>query len=354
MNLLVAEQFGEYFARLPLVKAPTIVNGNALRIDWNEVVPRESLSYILGNPPFSGKKEQDVGQKAAMAEVFAGVKGAGVLDFVAAWYLLAARYMRETSIRCAFVSTNSITQGEQVGVLWGELYRLGMRIQFAHRTFKWSNEARGKAAVHCVIVGFGCVDIIPKRLFDYEDARSEPQELAATTINAYLADAPEIVLTRCERPLQPVPEINKGSEATDFGFLFMEPQERVELVTAWPAAKPWLRRAYGADELINGIERWCLWLVDITPDQLRALPPLLSRVDRVREARRASGKARTREWASQPTLFSENRQPTLAYLAVPKVSSERRNFLPMAFLTADDIATGSLQVIPGALILGLS
>jgi len=348
MNLRVAEQFGEYFARLPLTKAPTIVHGNALRIDWNALVPREKLSYILGNPPFVGKKEQNAAQKADMTHVFAGVKGAGVLDFVAAWYLLAAKYVQGTTIRCAFVSTNSITQGEQVGVLWSELYRLGMHIQFAHRTFKWSNEARGKAAVHCVIVGFGDIDVGSKRLFDYADAQSEPHELAASHINAYLADAPEIVVLRREAPLQDVPGINKGSEATDFGHLFLDSVERASLLSKCPQASKWLKRTYGADELINTIERWCLWLVDVEPGQLRALPPLLERIESVRRDRLASGKARTREWATQPTLFSENRQPTVPYLAIPKVSSERRSFLPIAFLTPDDIATGSLQVVAGA------
>ena len=346
MNLLVAEQFGEYFVRLPLKKSATIVHGNALRINWKDVVPPEELSYILGNPPFVGKKEQSAAQKSDMRRVFAGVKGAGVLDFVAAWYLLAAKYIHGATIRCAFVSTNSITQGEQVGVLWAELYRLGVHIQFAHRTFKWSNEARGKAAVHCVIVGFGDTDARRKRLFDYVSPESEPNEVDARSINAYLCDASEILIERRDDPISNAPGINKGSEATDFGYLFADSVERADILQAHPHADRWLRRVYGSDELINDNERWCLWLVGIAPQELRSIPEFSRRVEGVRAARAASGKARTRDWASQPSLFSEIRQPKSRYLAIPKVSSERRAYLPMRFLEPDDIATGSLQVIP--------
>ncbi|MFN3310970.1 MAG: DNA methyltransferase [Thermomonas sp.] len=349
MNLRVSEQFGENVVRLPLRKSATIVHGNALRIDWNAVVPAERLSYILGNPPFVGKKEQTAEQKADMAAVFAGVKGAGVLDFVCAWYMKAAVLMQANSaLRTAFVSTNSITQGEQVGILWAELYRRGMHIQFAHRTFKWSNEARGKAAVHCVIIGFSQSEFSQKRLFIYEAVDGEPHEVIADNINPYLADAVDVFVIRRESPICEVPPINKGSEATDFGHLFLEPSERAELLATTPEASRWLRRVYGGDELINGIERWCLWLMDARPEELRRMPAVLARVERVRLERAKSGKARTREWAAQPTLFSENRQPEVPYLAVPKVSSERRSYLPIAFLSPDVIATGSIQVVPGA------
>jgi hypothetical protein len=374
MNLRVQEQFGNRFVRLPLTHSATIVHGNALRMDWNEVVPANELDFILGNPPFVGKKEQSAAQKADMTLVWKGVKGAGVLDFVSAWYLRAAEYIqarhsRESGnpaalategldsrfrgndgIRCAFVSTNSITQGEQVGVLWSELYRRGIHIQFAHRTFKWSNEARGKAAVHCVIVGFGCESIEPRRLFEYETLDGEPHEIAAKNINPYLADAVDVLISRRDRPICEAPEINKGSEATDFGHLFLEPNEKASLVASTPNASRWLRRVCGGEELINGVERWCLWLVGAGPEELRRMPEVLERVERVRKGRESSGKARTKEWAAQPSLFSENRQPDTAYLAVPKVSSERRNYLPIAHLTPEIIATGSLQVLPNATV----
>jgi hypothetical protein len=349
MNLRVSEHFGENVVRLPLKKSATIVHGNALRLDWNEVVPASELDYVLGNPPFIGKKEQNTEQKADMSVVFKGVKGAGVLDFVTAWYVKAAEMMQvNPAIRSAFVSTNSISQGEQVGVLWSELYRRGMHIQFAHRTFRWSNEAKGKAAVHCVIVGYSSQEDGEKRLFDYQSVGSEPQELTVRIINAYLVDGVEVLITRREHPLSASPEVNKGSEATDFGHLFLDVEERKTLLLSSPLAAKFLRKAYGSDELINHIERWCLWLSDASPEELRNMPAVLERIEKVRKARSASGKARTREWASRSSLFSENRQPAIGYLAIPKVSSERRTYLPMAFLSSSDIATGSLQVLPDA------
>jgi hypothetical protein len=331
-----------------------------------------------------------------MATVTTGIHGAGVLDFVAGWYVKAARYLTaeinpfgqiieraapgrkkfkdvrfgkgeaamndmfldaaevevksRRAVRCAFVSTNSITQGEQVGVLWSWLLSQGLHIQFAHRTFQWMNEAPGKAAVHCVIVGFGCESIEPRRLFEYETLDGEPHEIAAKNINPYLADAVDVLISRRDRPICEAPEINKGSEATDFGHLFLEPNEKASLVASTPNASRWLRRVCGGEELINGVERWCLWLVGAGPEELRRMPEVLERVERVRKGRESSGKARTKEWAAQPSLFSENRQPDTAYLAVPKVSSERRNYLPIAHLTPEIIATGSLQVLPNATV----
>jgi hypothetical protein len=351
MNLKVSEEFGQYYARLPLKKAPHIVHGNALRIDWNEVVPAYRLSYLLGNPPFVGKKEQSAEQKADLQYVFADMKGAGTLDFVTCWYRKSAEYIAENpEIRVAFVSTNSITQGEQVGILWPDLFRRGIRIHFAHRTFQWNNEARGKAAVHCVIVGFGLQELTAKWLFDYDTLQSEPHAITATNINPYLVDGPNVVAEKRTKPISAILEISKGSEATDFGHLIFTPEEKKLLVSTEPDAEKWLKRFVGGEELINGIERWCLWLVGVAPSELKIMPNVLEKVDLVRDARLASGKARTREWAAMPTLFSENRQPVCKYLAIPKVSSERRNFIPIDFLPQDYIASGSLLVVPDATI----
>ena len=199
MNLRVSEEFGSYFVRLPLRKSATIVHGNALRTDWREIVKPEALSYILGNPPFGGAKYIDEKQRADMAAIFADVPSAGLLDFVAAWYRKAADYMADNLvIKSAFVSTNSITQGEQVGVLWPDLLKRGVRIHFAHRTFQWSSEARGKAAVHCVIIGFALHDAEEKRIFDYETPQAEPHEIKARNINPYLVDASDLVIGRRE------------------------------------------------------------------------------------------------------------------------------------------------------------
>ena len=201
MNLRVSEEFGQYFSRLPLEKSAAIVHANALQLDWREIVRPEELNYILGNPPFGGKQYQSNEQKADMARVFADVKGAGVLDFVAAWYRKAADYMADNpTIKTAFVSTNSITQGEQVGVLWADLLKRGVKIHFAHRTFQWSSEARGKAAVHCVIIGFALHDTAEKRIFEYETPQAEAHEIKAKNINPYLVDAPDILIQRRSHP----------------------------------------------------------------------------------------------------------------------------------------------------------
>ncbi|MGC9237964.1 MAG: DNA methyltransferase, partial [Thiomonas sp.] len=217
MNQRVSEEFGQYYARLPLTTSAHIVNDNALTLDWGTVVSREQVSYILGNPPFVGKKEQSKAQKVEFLAVMHGVKGAGVLDYVTAWYRKAAEFMQGTSMSAAFVSTNSITQGEQPGVLWPHLWVRGMKIHFAHRTFKWSNEGRGKAAVHCVIIGFGPSEPTQRVIYDYEKIDGEPHPVEARNINPYLVDGPDIVLSKRTQPINSAPSISKGSEATDFG-----------------------------------------------------------------------------------------------------------------------------------------
>jgi hypothetical protein len=349
MNMQVSEEFGSYYVRLPLRKSATIVHGNALRRDWREIVKPEELSYILGNPPFGGKKEQDDGQKADMARVFHDVKGAGVLDFVSAWYRRAAEFMQyNPAIKTAFVSTNSITQGEQVGVLWRDLLKRGVKIHFAHRTFQWSSEARGKAAVHCVIIGFALLDATDKRLFDYETVQAEPHEIRARDINPYLVDAPVCLIEKRKKAICDIPPINKGSEATDFGFLVLSREEKAELLKTEPHAAKWIRHYIGGDEFINNIERYCLWMNGMEPTELKTMPKVMERVKKVQEARLASDKFRTKEWAKLPTLFTENRQPESDYLAVPKVSSERRSFIPIGFVSKEWIASGSIQVIPNA------
>jgi hypothetical protein len=347
MNMQVSEAFGNYFARLPLKKSPTVVNDNALRIDWNEVVPRDGLSYILGNPPFVGKKEQNADQKRDMSYVFSGVKGAGVLDFVAAWYLLAAKFIQGTAIHCAFVSTNSITQGEQVGVLWGELYRRDMHIQFAHRTFKWSNEAKGNAAVHCVIIGFAVSERLTKQLFEYEHADGVAHLVQTSRINPYLVDAPETFLSRRSASISHAPDIAFGSMPNDGGHLLLTDNAKAELLAVEPEAATWIRPFLGSEEYINGITRWCLWLVEITPSHLRALAHLSARVAAVKAVRLDSPRETTNMLARTPTLFGEDRQPVIGYIAIPKTSSENRAFIPIGFLDSQTIASTELFTIAG-------
>ncbi|HCE66982.1 MAG: methylase [Geobacteraceae bacterium GWC2_55_20] len=349
MNLKVSEEFGQYYARLPLKKAPHIVHGNALRIDWNEVVPAYRLSYLLGNPPFVGSKLLNDTQRDEVAAVFPDVKGAGVLDYVACWYRKAADYMVENpAVSTAFVSTNSITQGEQVGILWPDLFRRGIRIHFAHRTFQWNSEARGKAAVHCVIVGFGLADVTDKLLFDYDTPQSEPHAIKANNINPYLVDGPDVVLCKRNKPLSDVAEMCKGSQPTDAGYLLMNDEEKTELVQKEPDAVGWIRSFVGAEEFINRISRWCLWLKDCPPDKLRKMPEVLKRVEGVKQTRLVSKKAATREWAQRPTLFTEDRQPVKPFLLIPSVSSERRNYIPIGFMSPECIASNLVLIIPNA------
>ncbi len=222
MNLRVSVEFGLYFARIPLKSSPQIRHANALRLDWNEVLHAERCSYVLGNPPFLGYSYQNKAQKADLAAVMHGIHGAGVLDFVCGWYVLAAKYMQgRTGMQAAFVSTNSITQGEQVAVLWGEMQRLGMYTHFAHRTFQWSNEAKGNAAVHCVIVGFGPEDQAVKTIYEYEDIKGLPLAVSVKNINPYLIDAPTVFLPKRREPICNVPQMTKGSQPTDGGNLLL-------------------------------------------------------------------------------------------------------------------------------------
>lgn len=349
MNTRVGEQFGEYFARLPLVKSATIVHGNALRIDWNEVVPRERLSYILGNPPFLGHHYQNAEQKADQARVMREISASGVLDFVANWYVLAVDYLREAPhVRCAFVSTNSICQGEQVGLLWGLLLAKGARIHFAHRTFQWSNEARGQAAVHCVIVGFALFDSQRKLIFDYASLRDEPLILEARNINPYLVDAPDAVLSNRSLPLCDVPKMSWGNKPTDGGHLILSLEEREELLAREPAAERFIRRYTGGGDFINGIERYCLWLAAASPSELKGLPGVLDRVEKVRAFRLESKAESTRSFAAFPTLFRQISQPAGNYLAVPEVSSEQRAYIPIGFFGPETICSNTLQFVPEA------
>ena len=239
MNLLVSERFGNPFERLPLTKSATIVNGNALRIDWNDVVPAAELDYILGNPPFSGAMVMTDMARDSFADVFSDLKGAKVLDFVAAWYWLAAKYIQDTGIAVGFVSTNSICQGEQVGLLWRPMLdRFHVHINFAHQTFRWSNEARGKAAVHCVIVGFSMVDSSDKTIYEYPDVDGEPQVKIVSNINPYLIDANDVLLENRNSPICDVPGMRFGSMPRDGGNLLLDDDERKEMLAVSPVQLP--------------------------------------------------------------------------------------------------------------------
>ena len=349
MNQRLSEEFGEYFVRLPLRSSPHIHHGNALRTDWNDVLPAEKCTHVLGNPPFSGARFQTKEQRREIDEVSGHLKNLGLLDYVTGWYFKAARYIQGTTIPVAFVSTNSISQGEQVGVLWGELLeRYGLTIHFAHRTFAWESEARGKAHVHVVIIGFGLESPRQRLLFDYETIRGEPTAETVATINPYLVEGPNHYITNRSKPLCDVPAMTSGNKPIDDGNYLFSPEEKAEFLTAEPDAKPYFKRWLGGRELVQGIERWCLYLTNVSPAKLRRLPAVMKRVEAVCRFRAASKSEPTRKIADKPTEFHTTFISTSNYLAMPQVSSERRRFIPIAFLNDRFLCGDKLRLVPDA------
>ena len=345
MNTLVAEYFGLYYARLPLKQSATIIQGNALRIEWNEIIHSSNLNYILGNPPFIGARYMTSDQKSDLTDLFQITKGAGNLDYVTAWYVKAAQYIDDSNIKVAFVSTNSISQGEQAALLWKEIHdNYNISICFAYRTFKWSNEAKGKAAVHCVIIGFGSnTDISEKKIIE-----QGKEIIVAKNINPYLVDGPNIMIYRRTEPICDVPLMIFGSMANDGGFLILSEQEKEELIEREPFSEKYIRKFMMGYEFINNIDRYCLWLEDISPRELKQMPLVMERVNNVRNHRIKSRRKATQILAEKPTLFAEVRQPKTSYVAFPKVSSERRKYIPIGFLDSTVIAGDKLFVIPKA------
>jgi hypothetical protein len=349
MNVRLSEAFGQYFVRLPLKKSPTIKHANALRLDWKTVLSPEKCSYVLGNPPFVGHHYQSKEQKEDQQYVLANIKARGVLDYVTNWYIKAAEYIQGSNIVVAFVSTNSITQGEQVGILWTELFgRFKIKIHLAHRTFPWASEARGKAHVHVVIIGFASKDISNKSIYDYDEEGRPLGVSNVKNISPYLIDGQDLVVTNRTEPLAQVPAMVWGNKPTDGGFFLLSPDQKQELLKQEPAASSFVRRYLGAEELLHNVERWCLWLVDMKPEQLKALPEIAKRVEGVKGFRLKSKAQSTRKYANFPTLFRQIAQPTNDYLAVPEVSSEKRAYIPIAFVSREVICSNRLQVIPGA------
>jgi hypothetical protein len=349
MNRECAKKFGREPDLLPLKTAAHIVQGNALRLDWQTVAPIDKLSFIMGNPPFIGKNFRNAAQNTDMDVIFKGVKNYKSLDFVACWFAKAAHLMRNSTIQAAFVSTNSITMGEQVAPLWQPLLAAGITLNFAHRTFAWASEARGKAAVHVVMIGFAYQATERKWLFDYPDIKGEPVVREAKQINPYLLDAPPVIIDNRNKPICAVSAMVKGNEPTDGGHLLLSSEERTELLSKEPQAERWLRPILGAEEFINGKTRWCLWLVGIEPNELKAMPEIMKRVANVKVMRLSSPKEATNTRASTPWLFGENRQPSLGYyILVPSVSSERREYVPLGFLDSHTISTNLNLMIPNA------
>ncbi len=349
MNLRVSVEFGLYFARIPLKSSPQIRHANALQLDWHEVLPAERCSYVLGNPPFVGAMLMNQAQREDMQFVFSDLKGYGVLDFVTAWYWKAAKFLQNTNVKAALVSTNSITQGEQVGLFWGPLLgRFNIHITFAHQSFQWNNEAKGVAAVHCVIIGFSRILPDVFRLFEYATINSAPHETIASAINPYLVNAPTILLVNRKNPICDVPEMRYGSMPRDDGNFVLTGQEKEDLLKIEPEAAAWIRPYIGAHEFLNKGDRWCLWLVNTPPAAIKSMPKVYERIQHVRDFRAASNAASTRKFAATPTLFCQIAQPESNYLLIPRVSSERRAYVPIGFISKNVIASDAVLIIPEA------
>ena len=335
---------------LPIKSYSNIVEGNALKLNWEEIVPKEKLSYIIGNPPFVGHSIQNEQQKKEIRSIYVDENGkeynlAGKIDYVAGWYFKAASLISNTNIKVAFVSTNSICQGEQVVGVWQPLYkRFGVNIDFAYQTFKWGSEAKDKAAVHCVIVGFSTNhNNEKKQLFSSTDKLD-----LVDNINPYLLSGKTIFVESVKTPICPVSPMYFGSKPTDGGYFFLTPEEKQVIVRKEPQSEKYIRKVLGAQEYINNVERYCLWLVGITPSELKGSPMIYERVKKVREFRLASKAESTRKFADRPTEFKQNAQPNKPYLIVPRVSSENRRYVPIGYIDPEVIATDATQIIPNA------
>ena len=329
---------------LPLKSYANIVEGNALRLDWESVIPKRELDYIMGNPPFVGARLMDKVQKEDLSELFAGQKGAGNLDYVAGWYKKAADLMQNSRICAALVSTNSITQGEQVPILWEKLFGTGIHINFAHRTFRWDSEAKLKAHVHCVIVGFSYVQNNGEKTIYSSD---RPQ--SANNINAYLVDGPSVFIESRKRPLCDVSEVVFGNMPNDGGHLSdYSREEKDRIVLVYPDAANMFRRFVGATEFLHNKERWCLWLKGMSPATIKKVPPVMDAVSAVRQMRENSSRDATKKLAQTPMLFGEIRQPEGQYIIIPRHSSENRKYIPIGFVEPDIICGDANLLLPNA------
>jgi hypothetical protein len=383
-NTEVSKTLGEYYARIPLKKQATIVHGNALRINWEDVLagsysPKSNLEglenlvtenfvaetsslhgkqelsstwqnqqiYIIGNPPFVGSKLQSTEQRNEMKEIFKGVNGAGVMDYVTAWYIKAGELTKiNPKIEVAFVSTNSISQGEQVGILWGEMFKqFGVEIKFAHKSFSWTSEARGKAQVTVIIIGFAKAETLNQKiLFEYPDIKGEPVVKTVKNINPYLVGGDNVVITKRSKPICDVPEMTAGNVAYDYGYLIFTEEEMKDFVSKEPLSEKWFKKLIGGQELINGDIRYCLWLVDILPTNLRKMPLVLERVQKVKEGRLNAKDKGTHKLADRAFQFRDLNNPD-QFIAIPKTSSENRKYIPMVLLDKEFIPSDSIRFI---------
>lgn len=345
MDMEVSNYFGLNYIDFPIKDTANIVHGNALKLSWDEVVKRENLSYIIGNPPFIGARHMNKEQKGDLLEIFKNIKGNGNIDYVCAWYKKASEYMEHTYIKAAFVSTNSIVQGEQASILWKPLMKKNnVSIDFAYRTFSWGNSAKGNAAVHCVIIGFSLNGSNSKKKLFLEN-----NELILTkNINSYLVDCENTFIVNRKTPICDIPKICMGSMPNDGGFLLFTDEEKIEFETKSPESSKWFKRYVGAYEFINNIDRWCLWLEDVNLSELKKSKAVIDRISKVKEFRVKSKRAATKKLADIPMKFGEIRQPQNKYILIPAHSSEKRRYIPIGFMSPDVICSNANFIIPNA------
>ena len=362
MNMLVSDKFGEYIPLIPLKKSAVIVNDNALRLDWQSIIkPLEGETespryhYILGNPPFVGYKLQTREQKLDMDFVFKEQNNYAVLDFVTAWYLKGAQYLDNyqsktsyTYTKVAFVSTNSICQGEQVALLWSTLVqKYHCKIHFAYRSFRWSNEAKGVAAVHCIIVGFSNIDLAKKKLYTYDDNQKLDIVEIVSQINPYLVPGPDYFILKRSKPISNgIPSMNYGSEPREGGFLILSDEEKATLIKNDLRITKYIRKFISSEDFINKKSRWCLWFVDVSPMELKQLTVISDRLKNVRDFRLKSLQKQALKTADTPYLFTSIRQPQKDFLIIPIVSSEHRKYIPIGYIKSDVIASNACFTIP--------
>lgn len=343
MNLEAAETFGEYYARLPLKESATIRNDNALKFDWTELVPGEKLSFILGNPPFLGSRIMSREQRAEVREIFKNITGSGEIDYVACWFKKANNLMEKYNlIKTAFVATNSLTQGLQASLVWKDILKKDTQINFAWRTFKWQNEAKGKAAVHCVIIGFNRQKNNQKFIFDGKD------KIKVKNINPYLQDTKNIFISPREKPICNVPEMKFGSMPRDGGNFVISEQERQEILDKEPELDKVIKLYIGAEEFLHSKKRWCFWLHKEPLKIITNSKILKERIEKVKKFRLASKAQGTRKYADTPAIFAQIAHPYADYLIIPRVSSEKRKYLPIGFYEKNTIASDAVHIVQNA------
>lgn len=352
MNKLFEAEFGYSEPMLPLKDSGNIVHGNALRLDWEQVCPKKDEYgdlevYICGNPPFLGTTERTQEQRDDMQHAFSRKDSLGYLDFVASWFWKGAQYISKTPFKCAFVATNSITQGDQPSLLFPYLYDLGVNIDFAYKTFSWSNSAKDKAAVHVVIIGLASEDYIVPRLFSMQAERFEVKKLK--NINPYLFEGGKVVVKPESKSLSSMTPMIFGSKPTDGGNFYISEKERLEFLNRYPEKKDWIRKVVGSREFLNSIDRWCFWLADEPLEEVIKIPELNDRVEKIKALRIKAGHAAALKGAERPHTFLQLAQPKWGnYLIVPRVSSERREYVPIDFVSCDIICTDANQLVPNA------